>query len=349
MGKSFEEIAKMWLESELFGKQYSYRKELENATKHLIRYFGKYDCEQIKGLDVDCFVRFESEHLNPNTGKPFSKRLIKDHINTGNNIYEFALENELIECRNPFLKKHKKIPKNAPVKERTPIDDTQKHFILKVYHRAQVAALVMLYCGLRRGEIIPLEWSDIDFVNKQISITKSVEKIDSNNFRIKSHTKNGTDRFVPIPDNIIPYLKLEKYHSKGNKLIYAQKDGSLHTETSWNKTWRSYQTKLNYHYYCSKMYEIGRIPKAYNAPTGIPTLLNRFTAHQLRHTYCTMLYLAGVDILTTSKLMGHKNVQVTLEIYTHLDEKFKKINISKFNDYISKDTANQIILFNNVI
>ena len=69
----------------------------------------------------------------------------------------------------------------------------------------RVAALIMLYCGLRRGEIIPLEWSDIDFINKQIAITKSVELKDSNNYTVKSHTKNGKDRYVSIPDNIIPF------------------------------------------------------------------------------------------------------------------------------------------------
>ncbi len=83
-------------------------------------------------------------------------------------------------------------------------------------------------------------------------------------------------------------------------------------------------------------------PKPYNAPTGIPVLVDPFTAHQLRHTYCTMLYLAGVDLKTASKLMGHSDVKITLDIYTHLDEKYKRLNIDKFNNYIAKDTTNQI-------
>ena len=54
--------------------------------------------------------------------------------------------------------------------------------------------------------------------------------------------------------------------------------------------------------------------------------------------------MAGVDILTTSKLLGHSSIQITLEIYTHLDEKYKALNISKFNDYINNDNSNIIIL-----
>lgn len=348
MERNFEQLARIWLENELFGKQYSYRKELESAVTHLVHYFGKMECKNIKGLDVDQFVKYESEHLNPHTGKPFSKRLMKEHINIGDRIFEFALDNEIIQCRNPFQRKKKKVPKNSPVKERTPIDEIQKDLILKVFHRTQIAALIMLYCGLRRGEIIPLEWRDVDFINKQISVTKSVERIDSNNFRVKAHTKNGKDRYVPIPDNIIPYLKLEKFNS-GNKLIFPQKSGNIHTTSSWKRTWDSYQSQLNYKYYCDTMKELGREPKGYKAPTGIPQLLDKFTAHQLRHTYCTMLYLAGVDILTASKLMGHSDVKITLEIYTHLDEKHKRLNIDKFNKFIAGDTANQIISIEKVV
>ena len=97
------------------------------------------------------------------------------------------------------------------------------------------------------------------------------------------------------------------------------------------------------------MKKMGRTPKAFNAPSGIPELMDRFTAHQLRHTYCTMLYLAGVDILTASKLMGHSDVKITLEIYTHLDEKYKRLNIDKFNKFIAGDTANQIISIDKVV
>jgi len=344
--KNFNEIADCWLRNTLPRQQYSYQVELECAVRHLKNYFGNQDCTLIKKLDVEEFVTNESQKNNPNTGKPFSKRLIKEHINIGRRIYEFALDNEIIDCHNPFLKKPRKI--SGMENTRTPIDETQKDLVLRVYCRTQIAALIMLFCGLRRGEIIPLEWSDIDFINKQIAVTKSAERIDTNRFAIKPHTKNGKDRYVPIPDNIIPYLKLEKFNSE-NDLIYSQKSGKIHTVSSWKSNWNSYQKQLNYQYYCDTMKQLGRTPKHINAPTGIPELLERFTAHQLRHTYCTMLYLAGVDILTASKLMGHSDVKITLDIYTHLDEKYKRLNIDKFNNYIANDITNQILNIQRVV
>ena len=141
-------------------------------------------------MNVEQFIRFNYEHNNPNTSKPFSKRLLSDLISVGYRIFEFALDNELIcNIRNPFSGKKKKIPKAAPVTVRTAIDEFQKSLVLSVPNRTQIAALIMLYCGLRKGEIIALKWSDIDFNRKIISVTKSAVRMDSNNYKITLHTK----------------------------------------------------------------------------------------------------------------------------------------------------------------
>lgn len=62
-----------------------------------------------------------------------------------------------------------------------------------------------------------------------------------------------------------------------------------------------------------------------------------FTPHQLRHTYATLLYISGVDVKTASQLLGHSNITITLDIYTHLDKQFQKLNIQKFDNYIKSD------------
>ena len=53
-------------------------------------------------------------------------------------------------------------------------------------------------------------------------------------------------------------------------------------------------------------------------------VIDTFTPHQLRHTFCTLMYFAGVDVMTARDQMGHKDISVTLGIYTALDKKFKK-------------------------
>lgn len=48
-------------------------------------------------------------------------------------------------------------------------------------------------------------------------------------------------------------------------------------------------------------------------------------------------YISGVDVLTASELLGHSNIEITLKIYTHLDQQFRELNISKFDNYIQSD------------
>ena len=68
---------------------------------------------------------------------------------------------------------------------------------------------------------------------------------------------------------------------------------------------------------------------------ALPVVIRTFTPHELRHTFCTLLYMAGVDVLTSRDQMGHASVQVTQEIYTHLDAKHKARKMEALDGYLS--------------
>ena len=70
-------------------------------------------------------------------------------------------------------------------------------------------------------------------------------------------------------------------------------------------------------------------------PDGTVMLIEPFTAHQLRHTYASLLYLAGVDVMTAKEQLGHADIKTTLGIYTHLDAKYKKKSLDKLNLYLN--------------
>lgn len=62
-----------------------------------------------------------------------------------------------------------------------------------------------------------------------------------------------------------------------------------------------------------------------------------FTAHQLRHTYATMLYDAGVDVKSAQKFLGHSDIQVTLKIYTHLSDSKEQAAVDALNQHFGKE------------
>ena len=60
----------------------------------------------------------------------------------------------------------------------------------------------------------------------------------------------------------------------------------------------------------------------------------KFTPHWLRHTFATLLYLSGVDVLTAKEQLGHSDIKTTLSIYTHLDATYKRRSMNKLDTYL---------------
>ena len=96
------------------------------------------------------------------------------------------------------------------------------------------------------------------------------------------------------------------------KNVFLNTLGEPHTESSLNKYW---------------IKVLGDYKKFTGREIGL-------TLHQFRHTFCTMLYNADVDIKSAQAILGHSDVSVTLGVYTHLEQKQKSISIDKLNTYI---------------
>ncbi|MBQ3286111.1 MAG: site-specific integrase [Ruminococcus sp.] len=330
---TFKELAELWYTTHCFGLSYNWMKQVSSNINHLCRFFGNDEISEIKPYRVEEVLNSLSRY-NPNTKKGASKRLLKAISNTVNQIFEFAVENDMI-VKNPACKAYKVIPKNAPTKTVTSITEYQRELVMMIDHPAKIAAILMMFMGLRTGEVLSLKWNDIDLNELVINVRTSCERVASNKYSIKFGTKNGKCRKVSIPSSVAEYLERQKLNSISELVV--NKDGRLHTPTTWKRTWKSYQFSLNYAVYKERCKKLGVEPKNKYSPTGIPDMNVRFNAHQLRHTFATMLYLSGVDVLTAQELLGHADAKTTLNIYTDLDKKFKKINIIKFDHYIQNE------------
>lgn len=221
-----------------------------------------------------------------------------------------------------------RIPKNAPQNKRRALTKQEIQWVIHTEHRCRLAALIMTFCGLRAGELIPLNWADIDFEQSVVRIYKSVTKTSGNTYRIKQGTKNGKTRTVSIPKEVLDEI-ISCYKASSSPYISSQLDGSMHTPTSWSSMWDSYNTTLS-HLYASNKQASQNIYE----PKGIQKKIERITPHFFRHTYATMLYTSGVDVLSAQKLLGHSHVTTTLEIYTHLDELKYCISVEDYGRYV---------------
>lgn len=200
--------------------------------------------------------------------------------------------------------------------------EEQKDLILYLNrHKLKMLIVMALGTGLRQGELLALKWSDIDFANNTVSVSKSIKLVyivDKDGNRKSSileqtpKTKSSI-RTIPVPSNIIDELKLYKKEQekkseselyKDNDIIFADDTGNYLDSRYLSKRY----TKL------LKEAEID---------------YKKF--HSLRHTYATRLFETGIPIKTVQVLMGHSDIKTTMNIYTHVMPEEKTKAVEKLN------------------
>lgn len=327
----FSEWAEKWKTRSMIGVAYGRKVATDCQLAHLNEFIGDMPICKIKAMHIEEMLISRATY-NPNTKKPMSKSYLTEICCLAKSIFNYAIHN----CDTQFLNpaEYLRIPSNLEKEKVRALNETEQLWIFDMPHTLHCGCLLMMFCGLRRWELIALRWTDIDFDKKIVHITKTVSKSKPNEFTIKNKPKNGKNRDVVIPDEILPLLR-SYYEKRDNILITHQKNnGSLHTPKSWTQLWKSYFDTLNRTYgymNCQSKY----------APRKLPVVIDKINPHMLRHTYATMLYNAGVDIMTASELLGHADIETTLRIYTELRKNTKQHSIGKYDDYIKKTFKNK--------
>ena len=300
-----------------------------SCAKHLCRYLDTFPVGKVRSQDIQNII-LDLAESNPNTSQPTAKKTLRDIRMTAIQIFDLAIDNRVI-AYNPA--RAVKIPDNAPRSQRRALTLEEQGWITNTQHRAQTAAMIMMYAGLRRGEVIPLTWPDIDLDAGTIQINKSVEFI-HNQPKVKNMTKTESGmRVVYIPKRLCDFLRGRQ---KDNLLVCPSAKGVMMTEQAWKSMWDSYLITLNLQH--------GGIAQVYSKhhPKAIPLTIPKITAHWLRHTFATLLYLSGIDVLTAKEQLGHADIKTTLQIYTHLDQVFKQRSMYKLDDYLADENQVQV-------
>lgn len=324
---SFEIWSKRWLKlkkTEISNGQLGAHKSNINHLQPI----ANIPLDKIKTNDIQDIILTLSEK-NPNTNKPASKKTLLGLKSTAKQIFKLAIENRVINY-NPA--EAVKIPKGQPETHRRALTEDEQKWILQTEHNAKTSAMIMMFAGLRLGELIPLTWNDIDLKNGTININKAVER-KGNKYIIKNSAKSEAGlRTIYIPQILIDYLSNLK---KKSIFLTTKSNGEMHTYSSWRRLWESYLYDLNLKYGYNNQKNISETEFKKYTPEKIPEMIPHITPHWLRHTFATMLYHAGVDPVNAKDQLGHTDITTTLNIYTHLDRKHKKLSTEKINYYIA--------------
>ncbi|MBQ8685399.1 MAG: site-specific integrase [Clostridia bacterium] len=168
--------------------------------------------------------------------------------------------------------------------------------------------VLCLYTGLRIGELLALEWSDIDLSKGTISISKTCQDSWINGQYVKAIDTPKTEcsqRTIPIPKQLMARIKDQRKLANGSFVISGKSAYGIGVR-SYQRTFETLLKNLN-------------IPHK-----GF---------HSLRHTFATRALECGMDIKTLSEILGHTNASITLKRYAHsmLEHKTEMMNrVGKF-------------------
>lgn len=192
------------------------------------------------------------------------------------------INNERITNFTPSLA----IPRSAPKKKRKSLTEDELRTVNESYNDDfGLYAYFLLWTGLRRGELLALQWKDIDLKRKTVSVTKAVTYT-SNQPEIKPPKTESGERTVPLPDCLV-----EKLQPKNKEWYVFGGDKPL-TKIMVRRRWENY---------CRTH--------------GID-----IDQHQLRHTYATILKQKHISPKDAQQMLGHADLRTTMEIYTHFTD-----------------------------
>lgn len=204
--------------------------------------------------------------------------------------------------------------------------DEQLRFIEAIKgNDLEMLFITALDTGLRQGELFALTWNDIDLRNKAIYVNKTFKRVkntDTGEYEniIQTPKTKKSIRVVPLPAHLID--KLRQYEIQQKELRI--KAANLYEDNN-----------LVFCNCFGRYLDSGNVLKKFKKilkENDIP--IRKF--HDLRHTYATRLFELGEDPKTVQVLLGHSNISITLDTYTHVLDSLKDNAISKLNDLYNK-------------
>ena len=279
-------------------KEKTYSRYSEVSKQHLIPKLGEYELEELKPLILQRFVTELLESGNLKTGKGLSANSVNSIIS----VVQGSLRTAFNLGYSTYFGADKiKRPKVNGKQVTCFTASEQKKIeqaVLGSTKPKMFGVVLCLYTGLRVGELLALEWKDIDFNKGELSVSKTCHdgKVNGTFGRVTDLPKTDTSyRTIPIPKQLIPNLRELKKKSQ-SKYVIANGEKTMAV--------RSYQRSFE------RLLQKLKIPHK-----GF---------HSLRHTFATRALECGMDVKTLSEILGHKNPTVTLTRYAHSMLEHKK-------------------------
>ena len=300
----FEELAEEWFEeyAKLNLRSTTYER-MKQLTHRIYPAIGHLRIDKISPRQLQGFVNsLTKEGANEKTGKPLAPKTIRHNLSFISDVFSYAVKMGVV-ADNPCTKVT--IPKGE-VKEKQIYTPAEVERFLTLLNNEPLKYRtffnLMIYSGFIRGEMLGLEWKDVNFETNVISVRRTSNYTAKKGVYTDTTKTKKSQRSLKFPQEIMDMLKEYKAEQDEQALKYGDK--WVETDrlyTKWNG--EPMQNGTPYFWlneFCEKH--------------GLPF----YGIHSFRHLFASLLVNQGVDIVTVSGALGHSCVGTTSNIYCHM-------------------------------
>ncbi len=199
--------------------------------------------------------------------------------------------------------------------------------------------MLMMLCGLRRGEMMALRWENVNMMERTLDI-KEVAVIKTNQPKIEERAKTDAGlRTIPICQTLYDALSSVP-ESKRVGLVCLSANGRPLSESAVRCGIRQFCTVMERLLNDEDTDQAGRRTdierKQASKKDTKPRVAFTFRAHDLRHTFATALYDAGVPVKAAQYFLGHADIKITLDLYTHLSKERESTSRNQMVSYLDQ-------------
>lgn len=306
----FNKMSLLWLESIKSNiKHSSYVKYYNILTNHINPIIGKQKLISVNSNIIHQFAEYKRTcgRIDGNGG--LSPKTVNDIVSVIYLISKYACEMGM-PVNADMLKVRLKQPPTVVTalsrKEQKVISD----YLINNFNNVNLGILLCLYTGLRIGEICAMKFSDISSTDEIISVRKTMQRVQCLDggrrktcISVNTPKSECSIRDIPIPHFIMNLISKYNLYSCDSYILSGRADAYIEPRTLENKFKK-----------CLKACNIENV---------------KF--HILRHTFATRCIELGVEIKSLSEILGHSNVNITLNRYVHSSMDLKRKNIEKLS------------------
>ncbi|WP_341636867.1 tyrosine-type recombinase/integrase [Staphylococcus casei] len=317
---TFNYVADEWIKHYSRDAKVSSVRAREKAIYHAKQLFGNRSIQTITKRDYQAFVDDMSAQ--------FSKNYVDSIVSSTNLIFKYALDMKII-AKSPI--EGIKRPKYKPTVEDLEQNSIQQKFLEKdelfkllsvaKHHHKPLNSFELFtflaYSGMRAGEVLALKWSDINYKECTVSITKTYYNPNNN--------KKKYEILTPKTESSIGKISIDP------NVIKLLQDYKVNVQDKWKN---ELYVDNNFIFTDNNGYPlvIKKLSQWIQSIMSMTDIDKNITTHSFRYTHCSLLIEAGVHIKEIQERLRHKDIQTTMNIYANITKSYKKDASQRFSN-----------------